>query len=137
MSRSYVTVRALVLIVTLLVIIEYFSLMQSAENADKRAPVIFRIVVPDGRDKYYHRHVLQTLDPGLYSGQVPGGDQVTLARWSNTTTLAPDRPVTSARLNTTQCPIIPPALHGRFPVQVSVHLIQFLTLNFSIFTVIN
>lgn len=121
MGRSYLTVRALVLIVTLLVIIEYFSLMQSAENADKRAPVIFRIVAGDSGDKYhYHRHVLQALDPGLYSSNKlsishiePKPANVTPA--ANVTKSS----LTTLKPNTTQCPIIPPSLHGRFPVQVT------------------
>lgn len=116
MGRSYVTVRALVLIVTLLVIIEYFSLMQSAENADKRAPVIFRI---DTGDKH-RRHVLQAIDPALFSSG-SGAKSPTLPHppsvHSPLTTVRPQ--VTTPRANTGQCPIIPPALHGRFPVQVS------------------
>ena len=112
MGRSYVTVRALVLTVTLLVIIEYFSLMQSAENADKRAPVIFRLQDPGDR---HRRHILQTLDPALYSSVK---SPVIMAATVPQTTLRP--PATTLRVNTSsQCPMIPASLHGRFPVQVS------------------
>ena len=65
MGRSYLTVRALVFIVTLLVIVEYFSLLQSAENADKRGPLVFRIVESDDR-LGYNRHVLQVIDPSMF-----------------------------------------------------------------------
>jgi len=114
MGRSYLTVRALVLTVTLLVILEYFSLMQSAENADKRgAPVIFRLCEGEGAGA--GRHLLQAVEPGLYS-----------ARPAPTTAAArPARPTPAhSRTNTSTqqlpvCPIIPPSLHGRFPVTVT------------------
>ena len=112
MGRSYVTVRALVLVVTLLVILEYFSLMQSAENADKRVPIIFRI---DTGDKF-RRHVLQAIDPALFSFGPP-----TLASSDLNMTTTGSR-VTTPRTNTSQCPIIPPCLHGRFPVQACLSL---------------
>ena len=71
MGRSYLTVRALVLVVTFLVIVEYFSLMQSAENADKKMPVIFQLV--EAGDKFgYNRHLLHMLDPDLFfTGVLP------------------------------------------------------------------
>ena len=115
MGRSYVTVRALVLIVTLLVIIEYFSLMQSAENADKRAPVIFRI---DTGDKH-RRHVLQAIDPALFSAWSGVKPPAQTPPASVTAPVTSPRPRVTSLTNTSQCPIIPPALHGRFPVQVS------------------
>ena len=107
MGRSYLTVRALVLTVTLLVILEYFSLMQSAENADKRgAPVIFRLC--EGEGAGVGRHLLQAVEPGLYSARPA------LA----TAAVRPARPAPAlSRTNTTAqlpvCPIIPPSLHGR------------------------
>ena len=113
MGRSYLTVRALVLIVTLLVIIEYFSLMQSAENADKKAPIVFRILEEGDRNGRYNRHVLQALDPVLYnSDKYP--EPVHLV--TRPGTMTSHAPVTNT---TGQCPIIPPSLHGHFSVQTS------------------
>ena len=122
MGRSYVTVRALVLIVTLLVIIEYFSLMQSAENADKRSPIIFRLISSSAPDKYhYHRNILQSVDQSLYSGtRINNPHFQTLSQTNSNVTLAPVPPIkTTMKTNTSQCPMIPPSLHGRFPVQVN------------------
>jgi len=115
MGRSYLTVRALVLIVTLLVIIEYFSLMQSAENADKKAPIVFRILEDGDREGRYSRHVLQALDSSLYSYSPKQHSLVT-----DRVTLV-TRPGNGASVTNTsgQCPLIPPSLHGRFPVQVT------------------
>ena len=120
MSRSYVTVRALVLIVTLLVIIEYFSLMQSAENADKKAPIVFRIL-EDGDSRHdggrYSRHVLQALDSSLYS-YTSSKQQHSLVT-DKVTLVTRQGPSSNAANSTDQCPLIPPSLHGRFPVTLT------------------
>jgi len=125
MGRSYLTVRALVLVVTFLVIVEYFSLMQSAENADKKVPVIFQLV--ESGDKFgYNRHLLQMLDPDLYSSGFLAPPVLALNTSQPLTSFKArtGRPREAARpaeqsLNTTLCPMIPPNLHGRFPVVVS------------------
>jgi len=122
MGRSYLTVRALVLIVTLLVVVEYFSLLQSAENADKRGPVIFRLLEPGDRVGY-SRHVLQVVDPYLYRTDRVVVDRPTSNKTTTITTQLPTHTggnmsvVPSSALS--QCPMIPPNLHGRFPVTVN------------------
>jgi len=126
MGRSYLTVRALVLIVTLLVVVEYFSLLQSAENADKHAPVVFRILEPGDRVGY-SRHVLQAVDPAMYKTdkivvekEVTGNLTKTV---TNVTTRIP-APISSNASAVSssalpQCSMIPPNLKGRFPVTVN------------------
>ena len=123
MGRSYLTVRALVLVVTFLVIVEYFSLMQSAENADKKMPVIFQLV--EAGDKFgYNRHLLQMVDPDLYStGFLPpviGVNNSQPLTSFKARTASPLQPAgASDKLNSSLCPMIPPNLHGRFPVVVT------------------
>lgn len=122
MGRSYLTVRALVLVVTFLVIVEYFSLMQSAENADKKVPVIFQLV--EAGDKFgYNRHLLHMLDPELFFTGVLTPSVINNINTTRTSFKArtgrPQQPATTEKLNSTLCPMIPPNLHGRFPVVVN------------------
>ena len=122
MGRSYLTVRALVLIVTLLVVVEYFSLLQSAENADKHGPVVFRLLEPGDRVGY-SRHVLQVVDPTLYRTDRMVQEKVTSNKSMVTTTKIPTQSHGNASLvpssTLPQCSMIPPNLHGRFPVKVN------------------
>jgi len=107
-GRSYITVRVLVLTVSCLVVLEYISLLQSAENADKQKPPVFRFI-DEHNNGAWHRHILQALPSELYRSE--------LAQ------MIPTKPVilsTSPPLfnNTlTDCPMIPATLQGRFPVQ--------------------
>jgi len=119
MGRSYLTVRALVLIVTCLVCLEYFSLLQSAENADKRSLPIFRVI--EGRGEggrlLYRRHVLQAVDVEKFRshGQPSAPDTAAHASLSNSSLPSLPTPLTARD----QCSMIPPGLHGRFPVTVT------------------
>jgi len=121
MGRSYLTVRALVLIVTLLVVVEYFSLLQSAENADKHGPVVFRLLEAGDRVGY-SRHVLHVVDPVLYRSdrvmeKVVANRKVTLTTQTPLQKSGNISLVSSSDLQ--QCSMIPPNLHGRFPVTVN------------------
>jgi len=122
MGRSYLTVRALVLIVTLLVVVEYFSLLQSAENADKHAPVVFRILDPGDRVGY-SRHVLQLVDPSMYktdkivTPKISGHVNKTAKSVTTKVPIQMHGNVSSSVLP--QCSMIPPNLKGRFPVTVT------------------
>jgi len=120
MGRSYLTVRALVLIVTLLVVVEYFSLLQSAENADKRGPVVFKILEPGDRAGY-SRHVLQAVDQSLFKTDrtVPKPKPVKSVAVSNNMSTSHTTNSTLPSTDLTQCSMIPPNLHGRFPVIVN------------------
>jgi len=122
MGRSYLTVRALVLIVTLLVVVEYFSLLQSAENVDKHVPVVFRILQPGDRVGY-SRHVLEVVDPSMYRtdrmDKVTGNKTIMTVTTTRLPLVQPQgnaSSVSSAALP--QCSMIPPNLKGRFPVTV-------------------
>jgi len=103
--------------------VEYFSLMQSAENADKKMPVIFQLV--EAGDKFgYNRHLLHMLDPDLFfTGVLPPsviGQNTTRTSFKARTGRPQQSPgATTEKLNSTLCPMIPPDLHGRFPVVVN------------------
>jgi len=125
MGRSYLTVRALVLIVTLLVVVEYFSLLQSAENADKHAPVVFRILEPGDR-LGYSRHVLQVVDPSMYKTDKIVVDKINgimNKTVTNITTKVPAQASSNVSSVSSSvlppCSMIPPNLKGRFPVTVN------------------
>jgi len=133
MGRSYLTVRALVVTVTCLVCLEYFSLLQSAEPPDqRRLRPVFRVVEGKGEGGRwrYRRHILQAIDlekllkPSTdkdediktrgdelgKSADFERGGNLSLGNLS----AAGPRPTEGE-----QCSMIPPGLHGRFPVTLS------------------
>jgi len=119
-GRNYITVRVLVLIVSCLVVLEYISLLQSAENADKQKPSVFK-VVGDTHRASWHRHVLQAIPSDLYrSFEIARPDIVA----GNTSVIFEPRPFSSSLAPPTNysalpdCPMIPPNLQGRFSVQL-------------------
>jgi len=116
MGRSYVTVRALVLIVTCLVCLQYFSLLQSAENADRvtRLPVL-RIIEDKakGGAKVYRRHVLQAVAVEKFRGDSCCSANIPVT--SSVPSLSSVASSNNGSLSSCR-PIIPPGLHGRFSV---------------------
>jgi len=131
MGRSYLTVRALVLTVSCLVALEYLSLLQSAEPADRRNRPVLRIGEGrqgEGRQRW-RRHALQAIDVDKFRAHGAGGAPHPGA-------LTPNLPTNLSLSNLTgpsnltgaggpgassspQCPMIPPGLHGSFPVTVT------------------
>ena len=131
MGRSYLTVRALVLTVSCLVALEYLSLLQSAEPADRRNRPVLRIGEGrqgEGRQRW-RRHALQAIDVDKFRAHGAGGAPHPGA-------LTPNLPTNLSFSNLTgpsnltgaggpgassspQCPMIPPDLHGSFPVTVT------------------
>jgi len=110
-GRNYLTVRVLVLIVSCLVVVEYFSLLQSAENADKQKPSIFKML--DEQTKgIWHRHVLQVMPGDLYRREMTHVDK------NLSVILKLTSPTSSILSNSTlsDCPMVPSNLQGRFPV---------------------
>lgn len=125
-GRSYITVRVLVLIVSCLVVLEYISLLQSAENADKPRPSVF-CLVGEERKGHWHRHVLQMVPADLFrpeasmlisSSNLSGATVISYSN-SSQTYLYSSTPLNSPRpsnASLAECPMIPPGLEGRFPV---------------------
>lgn len=151
-GRSYLTIRALVLIVTCLVVLQYISLLQSAENADsRRGPPVFFILDDEEHNHNYRRHVLQTLHAGQYrhitlegSKGIKGSstptnnngtaeeelrtenvinndkssqdhDNLEVKSLQNNSSFSPSSNISENELS--ECPMIPPNLHGRFAVE--------------------
>jgi len=113
-GRNYITVRVLVLIVSCLVVVEYISLLQSAENADKQKPSVFKVLGGDAVHRAaWHRHVLQAIPVELYRSEL-------IVETINETVIL-NYPSQSPPTNSTlsECPMIPPNLQGRFPVQTN------------------
>jgi len=135
MGRSYLTVRALVVTVTCLVCLEYFSLLQSAEPPDqRRLRPVFRVVEGKGEQGRwrYRRHILQAIDLEKLLKHNHGPDQdlknakaareekpeknenADFETGGNFSLGAGPRPTEGE-----QCSMIPPGLHGRFPVTLT------------------
>lgn len=118
MGRSYLTVRVLVLTVSCLVVLEYMSLLQSAENADKIRPSIFCML---GHNGVKQTHFLQSFPRDYYTTELLVGD----ANSSNLFLLPPSPKVAVPTLNLPvnkstlpECPMIPPNLLGKFNVEI-------------------
>lgn len=129
-GRSYLTVRVLVLIVSCLVVLEYISLLQSAENADKPRPSVFCLVGEERRG-HWHRHVLQAVSADLFRPEISmlvSSDHsgATVISYSNSSQIFPISSTSavlspgssSSNSSLAECPMIPPGLVGRFPVSL-------------------
>jgi len=117
MGRNYLTVRVLVLTVSCLVVLEYMSLLQSAENADKIRPSIFCLIDDHG---VKHASMLQNFPRDYYTTDLLSMDTNT----SNLFLLPPSPrapvPINSLAINRSslpECPMIPPNLQGKFNVE--------------------
>ncbi|XP_023323120.1 beta-1,4-N-acetylgalactosaminyltransferase bre-4, partial [Eurytemora carolleeae] len=110
-GRNYLTVRVLVLIVSCLVVLEYISLLQSAENADKQKPSVFNMLGEGGvAATGWHRHILQSLPSDLYRSElIPRNQNESVITKPTSRTIHPNSTLSD-------CPMIPPNLLGRFPV---------------------
>lgn len=137
-GRNYLTVRCLVLIVSCLILLQYISLLQSAENADKRrGPPVFLILAEEKPNNNYKRHVLQSLHAGQFRhkslAKVPQPSPNPPSQMSNVslirnviskkvsspTNISTTNASTEAINTLPECPMIPPNLHGRFPVELT------------------
>lgn len=135
-GRNYLTVRCLVLIVSCLIILQYISLLQTAENADKRrGPPVFLIVGEEKPNNNYKRHVLQSLHAGQYRHKalarptipphVTTMQNVISSKVSSPTNTSKATNATQAEAKNSsvpglpECPMIPPNLHGKFPVELT------------------
>ena len=133
MGRSYLTVRALVLTVSCLVALEYLSLLQSAEpSGERRHRPLLRVGegrAGEGRQRW-RRHALQAVDVDKFRSHGGGGAppppaagapsplvNLSLSNLTGPSNLT--RALGPGATSSPQCPMIPPGLHGSFPVTVT------------------
>eukprot|EP00088_Acartia_fossae_P012557 TRINITY_DN16472_c0_g1_i10.p1 TRINITY_DN16472_c0_g1~~TRINITY_DN16472_c0_g1_i10.p1 ORF type:complete len:367 (-),score=51.58 TRINITY_DN16472_c0_g1_i10:446-1546(-) len=114
MGRSYLTVRVLVLTVSCLVVLEYMSLLQSAENADKIRPSIFCLLDEHGAK---HTNILQLFPRDFYSTDLLTMDNNSSNLFLPPKEIVPIHHIAVNRSNLPECPMIPPNLQGKFNVE--------------------